>query len=210
MCVTPFIGMTKLGFGTREMAFDRPPADVEDTGNLVIREVLKIPQHEEFPVVDAEPTERVPDPASADLLTDEVLREAGRIAVHQCSNRVLVGADQRLATLPGASDLQALLQRDPIEPGLEGGAPTEASQACTGRQKDLLRHLPSQLLIEQMTPTVTDDGILIVLDQDAHGQRALPLCQVIPNDALAPIERLVRGPRSVHVPLRRSARLTGA
>jgi hypothetical protein len=45
MCVTPLIGVAKLGFGTRQMAFDRPPTDVEDTGNLVIREFLQIPQH---------------------------------------------------------------------------------------------------------------------------------------------------------------------
>src|SRR5215470_5153478 len=57
-----------------------------------------------------------------------------------------------------------------------------------------------------MAPTVTQDGILIVLDQDAHGQRVLPLRQVILNDSLAPIQRLVRGPRALHVPLRRSPR----
>ena len=74
MRVTPFIGVAKLGFGTREMAFDRPPADVEDTGNLVIREVLQIPQHQEFSFVDVEPTERVPYPTSAPLLTEETLR----------------------------------------------------------------------------------------------------------------------------------------
>jgi hypothetical protein len=102
-----------------------------------------------------------------------------------------VGADQRRATLPGASDLQALLQGDPIEPRLEGGVPTEACQAGAGRQKDLLRHLPRELLIQHMAPTVTHDGILIVLDQDTHGQHALPLRQVIPNDSLTPIQQLV-------------------
>jgi hypothetical protein len=37
--------VAKLGFGTREMTLDRSPADVEDTGNLVIREFLQIPQY---------------------------------------------------------------------------------------------------------------------------------------------------------------------
>jgi len=74
MCVTPFIGVAKLGFGTRQMAFDCPATDVEDTGNLVIREFLQIPQHEEFPFIDAEPMERLPYAASAEFLTDEVLR----------------------------------------------------------------------------------------------------------------------------------------
>src|SRR5262245_48175239 len=154
--------------------------------------------------------ERMPYSASAEFLTDEVLRQTGGITVHPCANRVLVVAHQRLSALPGASDFQALLQRNPIEPRFDGGVPTETWEAYTGRQKDFLRHLPSQLLIEQMTPTVTHDGILIVLDQDAHGQCALPLCQVVPNDCLALIQNLGRGPSSLHVALRRSPRPAGA
>src|SRR6266540_5404834 len=36
MRVLLFIGLAKLGLGTREMAFDRSPTDVEDTGDFVI------------------------------------------------------------------------------------------------------------------------------------------------------------------------------
>ena len=65
--------------------------------------------------------------------------------------------------------------------------PTEAWHAFKSRQKNLLGDLTSHLLIKQMAPTITDDGILIVLDQDTHGYGAVPLSYVMPNGCLAPI-----------------------
>ena len=52
---------------------------------------------------------------------------------------------------------------------------TEAWHPFKGRQKDLLGNLLRQVLIEQMAPTVTDDGILIVLHQDTQSPCVLPL-----------------------------------
>ena len=77
---------------------------------------------------------------------------------------------------------------------------TEVGHPCKGRQKDLLGDFLRQLLIEQMAPTVTDDGILIVLHQDTQSPCMLPLGYIRPHSGLAPIQRLARGPRSLHVP----------
>ena len=92
--------------------------------------------------------ERVPDPAAAALLADEVLGGAGRIAVDPCTNGVLVGADQHGAALPGPSDFYTLFPGDPIKPRLHGGVPTEAWHPFKSRQKDLLGDLLRQFLIE--------------------------------------------------------------
>jgi hypothetical protein len=99
MRVTPFIGLKKLGFGTREMPFDRPSADLENTGDLVIREVFQIPQHQEFSFVDPEPTQGVPDSASTSLVAEDVLWWTWRIAVHPGANRLLMVSDERLPAL---------------------------------------------------------------------------------------------------------------
>jgi len=204
MRVLLFIGLAKLGLGTREMAFDRSPTDVEDTGDFVIGEFLQIPQHQEFSVVDPEPTERVPHPASAALLAEEVLRWAGGIAVHPGANGVLMVPDQRLPALPVASNFHTLLERDPIEPRLDRGVPPEAGHAFKGRQEDLLGHLLGHCLIEQMAATITEYDILIAWDQYTHSQGELPLVYVVSDGYLTPTQRLVRGPGSVHVPLRTS------
>ena len=63
--------------------------------------------------------------------------------------------------------------------------PTEVWHAFKGRQKNLLGDLTSHLLIEQMAPTITDDGILIVLHQDTQSPCALPLGYVVSADLLS-------------------------
>jgi hypothetical protein len=102
MRVTPFIGFKKLGFCAREMTFDRPSADVENAGDLVIREILQIPQHQKFSFIDPEPTQGVPHSASTYLVAEDFLWLTWRIAVHPGANRLLVVPYECFPALPVA------------------------------------------------------------------------------------------------------------
>ena len=53
-------------------------------------------------------------------------------------NTEVVVADKCLSASLSTPHLEALLGGDPVQPGLDGGVPTEAGQTFKRRQEDLL------------------------------------------------------------------------
>ena len=55
MALTPFIGVEKFGESTWEVPFDGFPTYLQNTGDLVIQEILEIAQDDEFAFVHPQP-----------------------------------------------------------------------------------------------------------------------------------------------------------
>ena len=55
MALTPFIGVEKLGQGSRQAPFDGFPTYLQNTCDLVIQEILEVAQNDEFAFVHPQP-----------------------------------------------------------------------------------------------------------------------------------------------------------
>jgi hypothetical protein len=197
--LTPFIGLGKLGLGAWQMPFDCASAHLEDSGDLVTCELLKVAQDQEFTLIHAQPPERLPHVAPLRLLTVHVLWLAGRGTVQALGNQALMRLEDGLPAGPGASHFPAFFERDPIQPRFHGGVPTEVGQAFKRRQEDLLGDLTRPVLLKQVTRAVADDGILVLRDKELQRQGKLFLGDIAPYGCLLRAPRTIRAPIFLHV-----------
>src|SRR5262245_7485953 len=139
------------------MPFDSFLTHLQNTGDLIVQELLQVAQDNELAVVHSQPPEGLPHQAALLLSVAQFFRRAGRIAVRVLSNKGLIVMPQGLTATTVATHFQAFVGRNSVKPGLDGGLYPEVRQPFESGDENVLGHLLRSVPIKQMTVTVAQN-----------------------------------------------------
>ena len=152
--------------------FHRANGNIKRLGDILIRDVLKIPQQNDLRVVAVQAVQRLLNALLDFLLLRAVLRISAAVNQHQIvvqRNLSLSFAVQAFAPAAG------MVKSDPIEPSGKAGVATKLLNRFVSREEHFLRRLARFIIVSQEPINQVESRILVPPHQYLEGFGVAPL-----------------------------------
>jgi hypothetical protein len=118
--------LLQLQAGPVQAAANRPDRELKDLRDFVVITIINFAEHEDRPVLIAEPVERAPD-LNGPLFAEQPIFGLFRVVMRLQTQLVALRIDGRLFAAP-ATPADRRVNRDAIQPGVKGAAAGERAQ----------------------------------------------------------------------------------